>query len=90
MKEIVVYYVVPALLLVTIITGFIHPLHAFFTSSRIELTLPSVYGKFAKDNCISVNSRIGWWLLELPCSVVFLALYLPNLSMSLIRSSLSM
>eukprot|EP01062_Namystynia_karyoxenos_P062826 TRINITY_DN55693_c0_g1_i1.p2 TRINITY_DN55693_c0_g1~~TRINITY_DN55693_c0_g1_i1.p2 ORF type:complete len:330 (+),score=131.40 TRINITY_DN55693_c0_g1_i1:85-990(+) len=37
-----------------------------------ELTSPTAYGRFGvSDAAISLDPRIGWWLMELPCSMCF-------------------
>jgi len=37
-----------------------------------ELTTPTAYGRFGSVNGgVSLDPRIGWWLMELPCSVCF-------------------
>lgn len=38
-----------------------------------EMISPTAYGRFGINNSgtIKLDSRLGWWLMELPCSVVF-------------------
>lgn len=36
-----------------------------------ETVSPTAYGRFGDSSAIALDSRIGWWLMELPCSVVF-------------------
>ena len=36
-----------------------------------ETISPTAYGRFGDSSSIALDSRIGWWLMELPCSVVF-------------------
>jgi 3-oxo-5-alpha-steroid 4-dehydrogenase 1 len=36
-----------------------------------ETLSPTAYGRFGTDSTIAVSPRVGWWLMELPCSVVF-------------------
>ena len=39
-----------------------------------ENYMPTQYGKFG-DAKVGLDPRLGWWLMELPCSVVFVALF---------------
>ena len=46
-----------------------------FISACAELSSSTPYGKFGNPGGIltfAVDSRIGWWLMELPCSIVFI------------------
>jgi len=36
-----------------------------------ETMMPTGYGRFGEGATFSVSPRVGWWLMELPCSVVF-------------------
>lgn len=36
-----------------------------------ETYFPQAYGKLAEGAYFTVPSRVGWWLMELPVSVVF-------------------
>ena len=38
----------------------------------VEVVTPTAYGRFASSAAqISLDPRIGWWLLELPCTISF-------------------
>jgi len=57
-----------------------------------EFASPSGYGRFASRSLpswLSVSARVGWWLLELPCSLVFVAALLYHHMSSSSSSSLS-
>lgn len=36
-----------------------------------ENVSPTGYGRFGENTTIGVDPRLGWWLMELPCSVFF-------------------
>eukprot|EP00940_MAST-03C_sp_MAST-3C-sp2_P001374 g1374.t1 len=36
-----------------------------------ETMSPTAYGRFGLESTITLDSRVGWWLMELPCTVVF-------------------
>lgn len=36
-----------------------------------ETISPTAYGRFGDESYIAMDSRVGWWLMELPCSIVF-------------------
>lgn len=36
-----------------------------------ETTESTAYGRFGNDSTIGLDPRIGWWLMELPCSTFF-------------------
>lgn len=41
--------------------------------SCAEMTSPTQYGKFGGDAVsIGISPQIGWWIMELPCSMMFL------------------
>jgi len=40
-----------------------------------EMTSPTQYGRFGGSTSVSLDPRIGWWLMELPCSVCFVYFY---------------
>ena len=37
-----------------------------------ETTESTQYGRFGENTTIGISPRIGWWLMELPCSTVFI------------------
>jgi hypothetical protein len=37
----------------------------------IEIVMPQGYGKLGGDTVFQVPPRLGWWLLEIPVTVVF-------------------
>jgi hypothetical protein len=37
-----------------------------------ETVQPTMYGKFSDVSKYTVSPRVGWWIMELPCSTVFL------------------
>lgn len=37
-----------------------------------ETTESTQYGRFGENATIGISPRIGWWLMELPCSTVFI------------------
>lgn len=42
-----------------------------------SLFVKSPYGRFASDKMgISLNPKLGWWLMEIPATVVFILMYL--------------
>lgn len=36
-----------------------------------ECAESTAYGRFAEGSTVALDARLGWWLMELPCSVVF-------------------
>jgi hypothetical protein len=42
------------------------------TCAVTEQIAPTAYGRFGADAKFAVSPRVGWWLMELPCTVVFL------------------
>eukprot|EP01065_Artemidia_motanka_P038549 TRINITY_DN47401_c0_g1_i1.p1 TRINITY_DN47401_c0_g1~~TRINITY_DN47401_c0_g1_i1.p1 ORF type:complete len:319 (+),score=107.95 TRINITY_DN47401_c0_g1_i1:72-959(+) len=40
-----------------------------------ELVTPTAYGRFGSSSSVAIDPRIGWWLMELPCSVCFTVFY---------------
>lgn len=36
-----------------------------------ETTSSTAYGRFGNESSLAFDARIGWWLMELPCSLVF-------------------
>jgi len=42
-----------------------------FVCLAAETTASTAYGKFGDSIGVGLDPRIGWWLMELPCSAVF-------------------
>lgn len=43
-----------------------------FVCLAAETSASTAYGRFGTDSAVALDPRIGWWLMELPCSLVFM------------------
>ncbi|MHA7833081.1 MAG: 3-oxo-5-alpha-steroid 4-dehydrogenase, partial [Algiphilus sp.] len=41
-----------------------------------SIFVPAPYGRFAQGSGINLHPKLGWWLMEIPATVVFLFFFL--------------
>ena len=43
--------------------------------SVAEIMSSTAYGRFGEGAAVAVSPRVGWWLMELPCTIVFVYVF---------------